>query len=174
MKPRFTLAKRKAQELLKSGKVKRVPVPVDKLARIAGASVHYEPFDGQVSGMVHRQGKGAAVIGVNSAHSTTRQRFTIAHEIGHLILHAHEKLHVDERFPLAFRNDESSRATQETEIEANQFAAALLMPVDFLQKEIESLPEDMEDEKAVAELARRFEVSEQAMTIRLTSLGALG
>jgi Zn-dependent peptidase ImmA (M78 family) len=123
--------------------------------------------------MVHRRPDGVAIIGVNSAHSIGRQRFTIAHELGHLILHKDETLHVDERAPIGFRNEESSLATKDVEIEANQFAAELLMPADLLAKEIESISDDLEAEAAVSELADRFQVSEQAMTLRLTRLGIL-
>jgi Zn-dependent peptidase ImmA (M78 family) len=167
------MARRKARELLAAAKIKEAPVPVERLARLVGARIHYEPFDGQVSGMVHRRPDRVAIIGVNSTHSIVRQRFTIAHELGHLILHKDENLHVDEKSPIGFRNEESSRATKDTEIEANQFAAELLMPVDLLAKEIKSLPDDMDAEDAVSELANRFQVSEQAMTLRLTRLGVL-
>lgn len=173
MTPRFSLARRKARELLSEAKIRKAPVPVERLARLAGARIHYEPFVGQISGMVHRQMNGVAIIGVNSSHPVKRQRFTIAHELGHLILHKDENLHVDEKSPIGFRNEESSLATKSPEIEANQFAAELLMPVDILAKEIESLPDNLETEEAVLELANRFEVSEQAMTLRLTSLRVL-
>lgn len=173
MPPRYSLARRKAKELIREGKVKRPPVPVENLARFAGATIHYEPFAGQISGMVHRQPKGAAIIGVNSFHALTRQRFTIAHELGHLLLHKDEKLHVDEKSPIGFRNQESSLAVNDQEIEANQFAAELLMPATLLDKEIEKLPQNIEVEDAVARLAEGFQVSEQAMTLRLTRLGVL-
>ena len=53
-----------------------------------GALVRYAPFDGQMSGLLHRSEDGnRAVIGVNSRHPTVRQRFSIAHELGHLALH---------------------------------------------------------------------------------------
>jgi Zn-dependent peptidase ImmA (M78 family) len=173
MKPRFSLARRKARELLRVANERKVPVNLERLAGVLGARIHYEPFDGQVSGMVHRQGDGLAIIGVNSTHSIGRQRFTIAHEIGHLILHKDESLHVDEKSPIGFRNEESSLATKAPEIEANQFAAELLMPVEHLAKEIKSISDDMGAEDAVIELANRFQVSEQAMTLRLTRLGVL-
>ncbi len=173
MPAKYALARRKARELLHQAKVRKVPVPVDLLARRIGAIIHFEPFQGQVSGMVHRQPNGTTVIGVNSSHPITRQRFTIAHELGHLLLHRDENLHVDEKAPIGFRNEESSLATNDSEIEANQFAAELLMPVDLLTKEIKSLPEELEPEQAVTRLADRFQVSEQAMTLRLTRLGVL-
>jgi Zn-dependent peptidase ImmA (M78 family) len=153
--------------------IRKAPVPVEQLACLAGARIHYEPFDGQVSGMVYRQADGIAVIGVNSAHAITRQRFSIAHELGHLILHEDETFHVDESSPVRFRDGQSSLATKNTEIEANQFAAELLMPVDLLMKEIQSLPDNLEPEEAILELAHRFEVSEQAMTLRLFRLEVL-
>jgi Zn-dependent peptidase ImmA (M78 family) len=124
-------------------------------------------------GMVHRNSDGTAVIGVNSMDAPNRQRFTIAHEIGHLLLHKDEHLHVDEKSPIGLRNDRSSLAIDEREIEANQFAAELLMPVELLEKDLGRLPDDIETEEAVTRLARLYQVSEQAMTVRLTALKVL-
>jgi len=173
MAPRFTLARRKAIELLESSKVKKAPVPVEKLAELAGASVTLEPFAGELSGMVHRKPDGTAVIGVNSLDAPNRRRFTIAHEIGHLLLHKDESLHVDEKFPIGLRNELSGMAVDENEIEANQFAAELLMPALFLKKDLENLPDDIEADAAIEKLAKRYQVSAQAMTIRLTALNVL-
>jgi Zn-dependent peptidase ImmA (M78 family) len=173
MAPRYSLARRKAQDILRDIHIRKPPVPVEDIAGLVGALIHYEPYEGQVSGLVHRQPDNSAVIGVNSSHSITRQRFTIAHEIAHLLLHRNERFHVDERAPIGFRNEESSLATKDPEIEANQFAAELLMPAKFLVSEIKSLPNNMETELAIQELADRFQVSEQAMTLRLTNLGFL-
>ena len=173
MAPRYSLARRKARNLIQEAKIKQAPVPVEKIARRLRAAIHYEPFQGQVSGMVHRKSDGSAIIGVNSSHAPTRQRFTIAHELAHLVLHKDEKLHVDEKFPIGFRDEESSLATKDSEIEANQFAAELLMPMKFLVVEIKNLPENLETDEAIQELADRFQVSVQAITLRLTRLGFL-
>lgn len=59
------------------------------------AAVRYSPFEGELAGMLVR-GDGQIVIGVNSLHPLNRQRFTIAHECGHLLLHKGE-FHVDRR-----------------------------------------------------------------------------
>lgn len=150
-----------------------IPVPLEDLVNHVGARIQTEPFDGEVSGLIYRQGSGTAVIGVNSMHSLTRQRFTIAHELAHLLLHKDEQLHVDERSPIRFRDTMSSRAVDRTEIEANQFAAELLMPFDLLTGEISKLPERMSTEDGIRLLAERFLVSEQAMTFRLSGLGLL-
>jgi Zn-dependent peptidase ImmA (M78 family) len=173
MQPRFSLARRKAQALLQTANVKRAPVNVEHLARLAGAEIEYEPFEGQISGLVHRHPSGSVTIGVNSAHPVTRQRFTVAHEIGHLLLHKDEELHVDERAPVRFRDEESSLATNSDEIEANQFASELLMPTHLVREEIKKLPKDIDAEHAVSMLAERFQVSEQAAMLRLIRLGIL-
>jgi len=173
MPPRYGLSKRKARELLHDAKITKAPVPVEKLAQLVGASLRYEPFEGQMSGMVHRHKRGFSVIGVNSSHPRTRGRFTIAHELGHLLLHTDDDLHVDERFPIGFRSDASSLAIDNKEIEANQFAAELLMPLALLQLEVEKLASELDVDEAIMVLAKRFDVSLQAMTVRLTALGAL-
>jgi len=113
------------------------------------------------------------VIGVNSEHSRTRQRFTIAHELGHLLLHADEEFHIDEKRPLARRDDVSSQATDAREIEANQFAAELLMPKALVGASVEALIEadpEISVEEAIDELANAYRVSTLAMTHRLTNL----
>jgi Zn-dependent peptidase ImmA (M78 family) len=106
-------------------------------------------------------------------HAPTRRRFTIAHELGHFLLHRNEELHVDERFPIGFRSELSSKALDAAEIEANQFAAELLMPSTLLIDHVRSLSSIGDAETAVSQLAHLYEVSEQAMTIRLSALGLL-
>lgn len=168
-KPRYAAVRRKANALLEESGVKRAPVAVERLAARLGATIRYEPFPGQLSGMVHRAG-GEKIIGVNSLHPPTRQRFTIAHEIGHLVMHDDDQLHVDEKFPVAFRSDLSGQAVDASEIEANQFAAELLMPRQLLASDIRELPANIDAEDAVRKLAIKYEVSEQAMTFRLSAL----
>jgi len=102
------------------------PFPLNFWQSRAGAIIYYEPFDGRLSGMIHRQPNGRVVIGVNSSHAPTRQRFTIAHELGHLLLHKEELLHVDESASIRFRDEESSLATKADEIEANQVCIGAL------------------------------------------------
>ena len=50
---------------------------------------------------------GPSSSGSNGKHAPTRQRFTIAHEIGHVLLHKNEKLHIDEKSPIGFRDQKS-------------------------------------------------------------------
>lgn len=171
MKPRYNHVRKKARELLETAGVRDAPVPVDDLARQAGAEISFEPFDdGVVDGMLMRQ-SGRTIIGVNALNARVRQRFTIAHELGHLVLHPQHEFHVDKRYTVRFRNDNSSTGEDPAEVEANQFAAELLMPRDFVDRDWAALPDDLDIETAIAQLARRYGVSVQAMTIRLGVLG---
>ena len=171
MGPRYALARRKAAELLQEACIGAPPVPVEKLAELSGAFIRYEPFEGQMSGVLfNADDMERAVIGINALHPNGRQRFSIAHELGHLLLHDDTELQVDKHAFVAFRNLASSNAEDPREVEANQFAAALLMPEDLLLRSVNELEDDLDLETAIATLAQRFGVSEQAMTIRLTSL----
>src|SRR5262249_6216347 len=122
-----------------------------------------------VSGALIRKGKDSVIIGVNSAHHSNRQRFTIAHEIGHYALHKGCKLHVDQDFRINWRADNSSTRNSHEEVEANRFAAELLMPVFLIARDL--LRFDDVDDDTVRWLSRRYKVSSQAMQIRLTNLG---
>jgi Zn-dependent peptidase ImmA (M78 family) len=171
--PRFNAARRKASEILREAKVRRAPIDLNKIAQFVGATIYYEPLDNEISGMVTRTRNRSALIGVNSLHARTRQRFSIAHEIGHLVLHQDEMLHIDSKYQIALRSPQSSMGTDAKEVEANQFAAELLMPKNLIENDVSELMGDLEIEDAVSELAEKYQVSEQAMTIRLSTLGYL-
>lgn len=171
-------AESKAKKILEEQKINKPPVPVEIIAKKIGAKLSFAPFKGEedVSAILYRDDK-TTVIGVNSAHSNTRQRFSIAHEIGHLTLHHKKKLFVDKVVRVDFRDRTSSLAIDKEEIEANAFAAELLMPHEFIRKEISrrlsrrrSSPTK---DELIDALARTFKVSPQAMEYRLNNLGIL-
>lgn len=164
-------ASRAAQELLQRAGISKPPIPIERIARHLGAEVRREPFEGDLSGMLFREGD-RTIVGVNSLHPRSRQRFTIAHEIGHLELHEREGIHLDRKFPIVRRRDGlSSLAVEPTEIEANSFAAELLMPASMLEDDIDEADPFFEDEELTGWLANRYDVSLQAMAIRLGNLG---
>lgn len=173
MRPPYSSEERAMDVLSKLG-VSELPVRVDQIARTLGAKVTYEPFEGDVSGVLIRQADADPVIGVNSAHSVTRQRFTVAHEIAHLVLHEGQKTtFVDSFSRVNWRNGESNR----DEIEANYFAAELLMPRHLVEEQVEkALGKDphLRPDGLSAKLAKAFRVSQQAMGYRLENLGVLG
>jgi len=165
-----------AQKLLKSARINNPPVSVDKIAAKLKAQLSFEPFEGKddISGILYRDEK-QTIIGINSTHGRARQRFTIAHEIGHLVLHKGE-LFVDQAVRVNFRDKRSSLAEDQQEIEANKFAAELLMPQEMIRREVEKCIAKKNvttEAQLLAELARVFKVSEQAMGYRLFNLGII-
>src|SRR5438552_888708 len=99
------------------------PIPVHKVARSLGILVEPAVFGDDVSGVlvVHND---TGVIGFNREHSTVRQRFTIAHEIGHFALHREEsQLFIDKAYRAFFRDVQSAKGKDRREVQANAFAA---------------------------------------------------
>jgi Zn-dependent peptidase ImmA (M78 family) len=155
-------------ELLHKLNLFRAPIDVEAVATHLGAELVFDELEDDVSGFLLRE-NGTSTIAVNKLHHPNRQRFTLAHECGHLSLHADkgDRLWLDRA--LFFRDANSSSGDQLAEIEANQFAAGLLMPEDLV---LESIGRGQAiSEFDVVRLAMRFEVSERAMTFRLVSLG---
>jgi uncharacterized protein DUF955 len=94
------LIEARAQKLLANLGFREIPVPADRIARSLGARLCYSPLDQELSGFVFIK-NGVPIIGVNSLHHPNRQRFTIAHELGHLQLHPEfitTTVHVDKQF----------------------------------------------------------------------------
>src|SRR5258708_5589116 len=160
----------KVEALLKQNRIHKPPVPVEKIAARLGLDVRSAPLDGDLSGVLVRN-DGEVYIGVNSLHHMNRRRFTIAHELGHFALHRGIRMHVDRDFRVNWRDDDSSKAVDPEEMEANRFAAELLMPTHLLLKDIEGLKRF--DRGTVNLLSRRYRVSPQAMGIRLANFGFL-
>lgn len=162
---------RLVEQLLEQYTISSPPIDVFSIAKNKDIDIIQGDL-GDVSGLLLREGN-QVTIGVNQNHSETRKRFTIAHEIGHFILHGDETLHVDKVFAIKLRNQVSSEAVDLGEIEANAFAAELLMPTSMVHQRIQELPEvlDYEKDAVINNMAKVFNVSQQAMTIRLINLG---
>jgi Zn-dependent peptidase ImmA (M78 family) len=160
------------QELLATHKIKKAPVPVEKIAKAKGARIFYQSLDDDISGFLYQDGS-QVVIGVNTHHAAVRQNFTTAHELGHLMLHDREQLHVDHGFRVVrLRDSASGEGTDEAEREANLFAATLLMPSELLETDLTELEYlDLLDDKKLLDLARKYGVSTQALVNRLKNLG---
>lgn len=156
--------------LLKSLNAMSIPVQVDVVACRLGINVDFAALGKDISGLLVIE-DGEATIGVNRNHSEVRQRFTMAHEIGHYHLHSKESLlFIDNKY-IAARDSDSSSGENRAEIQANMFAAALLMPKALLEKEIKGRGLDLGDDDVLDTLAKEFRVSTQAMAYRLSNLG---
>jgi Zn-dependent peptidase ImmA (M78 family) len=161
--------------LLSKHKIQGPPVPVKQIAVAEKVHVMESAISGDVSGALMRL-NGVAMIAVNINHHPNRQRFTIGHELAHYCLdHKGENEHLDWQFTVLRRDQRSSEATDAHEMEANFFAASLLMPKEFVRRDVSQLTRfngevDLRDDD-IKSLARQYEVSETAMRYRLNSLG---
>lgn len=160
--------RQRVEGLLSESGVRRPPVPVEEIAERLGLEIRYAPFDGDLSGALVRS-KDETYIGVNSSDHPNRQRFTIAHELGHFVLHRGITLHVDKNFRVNLRDGDSSRGIDRDEMEANRFAAELLMPTRLIMRDLEQLRDV--NQAALDSMARRYKVSAHAMRIRLGNFG---
>ena len=132
---------------------------IETLIERFGGSVRYDdPSDIAMSnngGTIWVHGKNDFEIVLPNTTSPRRDRFTLAHEFGHYLLHSKQG-----QQPLVANRTGSDRA----EWEANWFAAGFLMPKSELEKAIKST-------NSPILLADLFQVSTKAMQIRLSSIG---
>ncbi|MDQ9172059.1 ImmA/IrrE family metallo-endopeptidase [Oxalobacteraceae bacterium R-40] len=163
----------KATATLEQLNLTSIPIDPASVAARLGLSVRFESFSDDLSGVLMRKPEGS-IVAVNSRHGVARQRFTIAHEIGHHVLQHKGDLFIDQTV-LNRRDGRSSYAIDSQEIEANAFAAALLMPRQQVTNELIALMNSsmIEQKNLARELANRFQVSEQAMSFRLVNLGLI-
>jgi len=155
-----------AEELLGKAQVTGPPVPIEKVAKTAGFRIVKEHLDSNLSGFYVMRA-GTPTIGINIAHARVRQRFTVAHELGHATLHAVD--HFDREFR---RDPVSAAATEPDEMDANAFAAALLMPAEWVTARWADAT-DLLDNEWVVQTARDFGVSTQSLMYRIENLGLL-
>ncbi|BCB61239.1 ImmA/IrrE family metallo-endopeptidase [Halomonas sp. A020] len=154
------------KDLLKLAEEKGIstnPVNISELAQALGVIMRFEPLEDDVSGSLAKDKKtGTWIMTVNSLHHPHRQRFTIAHELAHRVCHAANSDKFEDK--TFFRNGD----TNWMEIEANQFAAALLMPEEEFVSYTTNFSAKVED------LANHFQVSSMAVRIRAKVLGFEG
>lgn len=157
-----------AMEILQKHGLFSLPIDPVTIANKAGIKVHNATFsDEGVSGMVARRGKNITML-VNQSDPPYRKRFSIAHELGHHFLHLTEDGEIVTKkidlFRVYFKPEDKGDEEKRRDVEANQFAAALLMPETFVK--------DFYEKKSLnlKQMAKKFNVSEEAMGIRLEVL----
>ncbi|MBN9483105.1 MAG: hypothetical protein BGO70_01210 [Bacteroidetes bacterium 43-93] len=169
--------------ILQSLKINSLPVRIEDIAKSMGLQVISYPFTEDISGTLIVQ-NNIGIIGFNQFESKVRRRFTIAHELGHFMLHRdYSDIFLDKQYNAHVKNDENVKqyfrvnnpnetiTSQALEQQANAFAAAILMPEELLRNQVAIIDFDFGSEEAIKYLARIFDVSTQAMSYRLANLG---
>lgn len=150
-----------AQQILFQFQVDLENIEITEIARKFGLKVYAADLDNSVSGFIKKV-DGYNNIYVNYKQAPTRQRFIVAHEIGHFVLH-NELINQNEGTVL-FRGLGDN---WEIENQADCFAAALLMPKQTVKDVYKKLNNN------IIATCRVFRVSEQAMRVRLRELGLI-
>jgi Zn-dependent peptidase ImmA (M78 family) len=145
----------------------QLPVNPAKIAESMGAVVTSDPedFDDLMTSGSFSIKDGKPTIWYNTSAPEVRQRFTIAHELGHFVLGHGEAGKV---FRDGARNFNASQYDP-SETSANRFAASLLMPAEAVRYWVRA--KKVTD---ITALAVKFDVSEVAMKYRLKNLGLTG
>ena len=150
-------------------------VDVEAIARSVGINVIFAALGEKVSGLLVTKPDQVTVC-IQDTDTPHRQRFTLAHELGHHVLGHHFQegghVHVDRGNIISQRGALAAQGVDRKEIEANQFAASLLMPAATVRALVAQRGDTLTD-LDVAELADSLDVSQLAMTIRLTTLRIL-
>ena len=153
-------AMRDAERLLGVAWGDDLPVDPVKIARGFGIDVIESSLDDNVSGvLIKERGHDPAIL-LNAIDSRNRKRFTCAHELGHFV----RRSDAPEAYEyIDYRDELAAQGTDLDEVYANTFAASLLMPEALVRR-------FHHDGMAAFEMAWRFDVSQEAMQVRLKSL----
>lgn len=148
----------------------RIPIAIHEIAASCGYKVVNAVLDDGGEAIEDETGRPVIYVDIRDLReswSRRRQRFTIAHEIGHLIIADAIRAHGG---ILALARQKSSRFASKSRIEqtCNDIAAEILMPRDVL---IKAVGGDGATGADVRRLADEFDVSLKAMQNRVIKLG---
>jgi len=153
---RKDVVKMKAKNLLKECKVRKPPVNLDFLAERLGIEVHYCDLP-NIDFSLSVKAKGRYIIIVQLSGNYGRDRWSLAHELGHIVLNHYDLYNLDTIY--VDRLNEEDRYILDRE--ADIFAKELLMPGEWVLPKISASTDDLMDV---------FEVSRTAMEVRLNEL----
>lgn len=159
-----------AEEILNEyGLANRAPVDIKRLLQCIGISALGKDFSaleelknkekGSILGMLKSDGENAAIF-YRKSDTYNRQRFTIAHELAHAMIHTDNEPHIE------YRMSEIEIDNNPLEKRANIIAGELLIPLNLLAEVYLRLPVP----SSIA-LAKEFDVSVNVMEARLNHLG---
>ena len=145
------------------------PVDVKAMANALGLTYVERRMHPDESGGIEYKDRQYIVF-VNDSETEQRKRFTAAHEIAHYLLHRdilRERGHMDRLFDSAAYDNPEEPLTRYHEVQANKYAASLLMPKFAIRDQM------AHGNNTLSGLAEKFNVSRKAMRIRLDNLGVV-
>lgn len=163
--PRWLAARRaglSAGTILAAIGVEAAPVPVEKIAQVLGVPVELTSKPGWSGALYVNEADAKVTIWLRAEDTPLRQRFTLAHELGHLLLRHDSPVRDESGGGMIFRD--TTYFGSPNEAAANTFAAQLLMPRAWVRTYGGMFNWD------IAAMAQAFEVSPEAMRIRVDSI----
>ncbi|MDC7126799.1 MAG: ImmA/IrrE family metallo-endopeptidase, partial [Spirochaetales bacterium] len=143
-------------------------VDITEIIKKKSINIFEVDFPNNVSGALDMRNPNNPIIYLNKDHHLHRKRFTLAHELGHFILHHGAFLHLDKN--LYFRDNFQNKNNDLIEIETNEFAANILMPYELIKSDIINKKDSIDDEEFIIQMAEKYNVSQIAMTIRIKKI----
>jgi len=165
--------------------LRTIPVNIESLIRSEDIALHKNATKEEIGrginrssgveadniGQIRKTADGGYQILILGSDHYYRKRFTMAHELGHYMLH---KDKIDRLGSIADSEDYEGMDADE-EKEANFFAAETLMPEDKVREIFSETMRNQRDNEtlAIEEMAKMFQVSRASMNIRLQLLGLI-
>jgi Zn-dependent peptidase ImmA (M78 family) len=149
-----------AEEVIKKNYILSAPINPFELAKNYNVRIFMSVFEEEDVAGYYNKSEGK--IHINAKDPIYRQSFTLAHELGHLILD-HE---LPKGFEVLYRRALGDYVNEPIEQEANTFAANLLVPLELLHAKLETLSKEDENTK-IEILSEYFAVSKQVIGYRL-------
>lgn len=166
----MTRADKVARDLQEQFSSEEPSIDPERIATELGVTVIRHEADERISGMLLRQ-KDRDVIGVNSTKPEAMQRFILAHVLGHHQLHRARPTLLDAQDAHAY-GDLPCFPLDREEVQANQFAATLLMPEGAVRRLVVSKSCEGA-ERLISRVSDQFRVSPAVAGHRLIALGIL-
>lgn len=150
VEPHRKWARAEAKKVWKQHGEGKIPVMPEQI--IHGLNIPLKEDDLKIDGVSHMDARGNMFIMCKRNSPPTRKRFTLAHELGHLVL---EHVHMGQS---------SQHSNNAQEAEANAFASELLMPSDDLKAFMKQAY------RTVKQVTDRYQVSDQAAIIAVQNV----
>jgi len=146
-------------EIISKCKISSAPVPLDSVLKLYyGLTVDEDDIEGE--GYIIDLGKIGGQIILNKSTKEERKRYTLAHELGHWILHTKG---------IKVGNHKKNETSTLIERWCNQFAAKLLMPEKLIVKKIKSIEKE-HLLTTILSIPKSFQVSREALIIRISEI----
>lgn len=166
-------AKNLAKKISSSFLTLKAPIKIEEILKEFKITIMENDFpeDSKIDALLIRKGENAFIV-LNENKPKRRQRFSLAHELGHFLMHGNDELYLDKNITETFIFTRTADKKDDNELEANYFAAELLMPSNLIERDFPNYY-IQDPENFISKMAEDYEVSEPALTYKLKELSLI-